>query len=132
MNHMGTFHQAIEVGDLQGRRFRQMDALVDTGASYTLVPAGILRELGISPHDHVTFVLADGRQTERKVGRAWTRVDGREEITLVVFGDEGAEPLLGAYALEGLRLSVDPFDHGLAPTPRYLMTVRGRKHEDRR
>ena len=44
---MGTFRVAIEVGDLRGQRFEKVEALVDTGASYTLLPATLLRRLGI-------------------------------------------------------------------------------------
>lgn len=36
--------------------------------------------------------------------------------TLVVFGDDGAPALLGAYTLEGLGLAVDPVEQRLVPT----------------
>jgi hypothetical protein len=42
-------------------------------------------------------------------------VDGRAELTLVVVGDEGTRALLGAYALEGLRLAADPVGCRLIP-----------------
>jgi predicted aspartyl protease len=48
-------------------------------------------------------------------------VNGQAEIRLVVFGNEGEEPLLGADTLEGLLLSVDPVKHRLVPTPGLLM-----------
>ena len=47
---MATFSVAISVGDLRGERFEEMDALVDTGATTTVVPGGALRRLGIAPH----------------------------------------------------------------------------------
>ena len=47
---MGTFAVSIEVGDPEGRRYEQFEALVDTGASYTFLPASMLRSLGIKPH----------------------------------------------------------------------------------
>jgi clan AA aspartic protease len=118
---VGTFHYAIEVGDPQGTRFERVEALMDTGASYTALPASLLRRLGVTPHDRVLFILADQRQIERDVGQTWVRIDGKSVITLVVFGDEGAEPLVGAYTLEGLRLGVDPLNRRLVPIPGYLM-----------
>jgi clan AA aspartic protease len=121
---VGTFHYAIEVGDPQGTHFEAVDALVDSGASYTALPASLLRRLGVTPHDRVLFILADQRQIERDVGQTWVRIDGKSVITLVVFGDEGAEPLLGAYTLEGLRLGVDPLNRRLVPIPGYLMACR--------
>jgi predicted aspartyl protease len=50
-------------------------------------------------------------------------VNGQAVIRLVVFGNEGEEPLLGADTLEGLLLSVDPVKHRLVPTPGLLMLV---------
>jgi len=123
---MGTFRVAIEIGDPRGERYEQVEALVDTGATYTTAPASILQRLGVTPHDRVTFIMADGRRIERQVGRTRVRVDGKAEVTLVVFGDEGVEALLGAYTLEGLRLGIDPANERLVPTPGLLMLSRAR------
>ena len=46
---MGTFNITIEIGDPQGQRFEEIDALVDTGATMTAVPTFILRRLGVVP-----------------------------------------------------------------------------------
>ena len=54
---MGTFRVPIEIGDPQGDRFERVEALVDTGASYSVLPASVLRQLEVTPHDHVTFIL---------------------------------------------------------------------------
>ena len=92
---MGNFSVPIEIGDPAGTRFESIAAVVDTGASYTSIPAAVLRELGVPVHDQVTFILADGSRILRDVGRTWIRIDGKSEITLVVFSDVDAEPLLG-------------------------------------
>ena len=120
---MGTFRHRIDVGDPQATRFETVEALVDTGASYSVVPTPLLQRLGVTAHDRVVFFLADGRQIERDVGQTWVRIDGRSVITLVVFGDEGSAPLLGAYTLEGLRLGVDPANQTLVRTPGLLMSA---------
>jgi predicted aspartyl protease len=67
------------------------------------------------------FELADGRQLELEIGRAWVRVDGQREYTQVVFGPEGSEPVLGAITLEEMNLAVDPVARKLVPVNRYLM-----------
>ncbi len=118
---MGTFRVPIEIGDPQGERFERVEAMVDTGASYTLVPGSLLRRLGVTPYDRLMFILADGRQIERDLGQTWIRIDGKSVITIVVFGEEDTEPLLGAYALEGLRLGVDSLNRRLVPVPGYLL-----------
>ena len=118
---MGTFRIDIEIGNPDGNRFESVRALVDTGASYTTVPGSILRDMTVTAHDSVTFILADGRRVQRDVGRTWIRLEGKSEITLVVFGDEESEPLLGAYTLQGLLLGVDTPNERLAPVPGLLM-----------
>ena len=120
---MGTFRVRIEIGDPPGRRYEPIDALVDTGATYTMVPSPLLEQLGVIPHARDAFVLADGRRTERDIGRTWVRIDGRAEMTLVVFGDLDAPVLLGAYTLEGLRLAADPVSRRLIPVPGLLLAL---------
>ncbi len=118
---MGVFRFTIEIGDPQGTRFESLDALVDTGASYTVVPAPILRRLGVQPRERVEFTLADGRVVEREIGETRVRVAGRTASTIVVFGDAAAGALLGAYTLEGTRLGVDPLRRTLVPVRAFLM-----------
>ena len=89
--------------------------MVHTGASYTIVPANRLKELGVSPIDKIKLVLADGRPVEYDIGEARSTISGRSIPTLVVFGEDHARALLGAYTLEGLRLAVDPTNGRLVP-----------------
>lgn len=114
---VGTFTSPLRLDSLDGTRSLQLNALVDTGASYTIVASGLLRELGVPPSGEVELVLADGRRAVYAMGEARATLDGRSIPTIVVFGDDGAEPLLGAYTLEGLRLAVDPANLRLVPLP---------------
>lgn len=109
------FNQAVRLTALDGGQSLDIDAVVDTGASYTIVPAGLLRELGVSPVDRFRLVLADGRRAEYDMRRAFATIDGCTELTLVLFGEDNASPLLGAYTLEGLRLAADPVHQRLVP-----------------
>lgn len=118
---MGTFRVTIEIGDPEGKKWEPVKALVDTGAPYTVVPGSLLARLGVTPHVRDTSLLADGRRIERDIGQTWARVDGRSVVTLVVFGEEGMESLLGAYTLEGVRLLPDPVNRRLIPVPGLLM-----------
>ena len=51
----------IEIGDPQGRRCEELEALVDTGATLTSASASLLRRLEVAPLRQGTFELADGR-----------------------------------------------------------------------
>ena len=114
---VGVFDWPIRLESLDGERSLQFDAMVDTGSSYTIVPDSMLRSLGVAPTEKVDLTLADGRRVAWEVGEARATVDGRSTVTWVIFGEDGARPLLGAYTLEGLRMSVDPWKHTLIPMP---------------
>ena len=76
----------------------------------------------MSPIDKIGLIPADGRQVEYDIGEARATIDGRSIATIVVFGEDNAIALLGAYTLEGLRLAVDPA-HGQADPSRQLLGV---------
>ena len=113
---VGTFKSLFRIASMDGHRSRDVEATVDTGAAYTTLPGSLLRELGVEPMDKRRFLLADGRRIWMDIGRAWVTIDGKSEVTLVVFGEDDAPPLLGAYTLEGLALAVDPVEQRLVPT----------------
>lgn len=112
---MVTFSVMVQVGDLAGRQFIEVETLVDTGASDTMLPESILAQLGIEPITLRSFRLADKRLVEYPVGQARVRLDGDEFIVLVVFAPEGTMPLLGATTLETFSLGVDPNGQRLIP-----------------
>lgn len=124
---MGTFRVPVEIGDPAGQRWEVVEALVDTGASYTLIPRSILEGLGVSGTFRRRFVLADGREAECEMAETRVRLDGQPRTTLVIFGEERMMPLLGAYTLEGFGLAPDPVNRRLVPVPGLLMAV-GRVH----
>jgi len=122
---MGTFAAHIQVGDPDGTRFESVDAMVDTGSTYTWVPGDILAGLGVARQFQREFVTADGRVIERDVAHTWISYDGNAHITFVVFADEGSAPLLGAYALEGFGLAADPLSRKLVPVRGLALSIVG-------
>ena len=113
---MGSFNWPMRISSMDGQQSRDVAATVDTGFAYTTLPGSLLREIGVTPAGKRRFLLADGRRMQMDYGEARATVDGESVTTLVVFGEEGAPPLLGAYTLEGLALAVDPVDQRLVPT----------------
>ena len=105
---MGALKIPIEIGDLQASNFETVETLVDEGTTFTMIPRSILARLGISPDRRRTFALADGREREFDMAHAAVRLDGVTSSTIVIFGEESVEPLLGAYTLASLGLAVDP------------------------
>jgi aspartyl protease family protein len=121
---LGVFKQRIEVGSPDEQRFETIEALVDTGASYSALPRSFLERLGIIPHRRMTFTIAEAGRVEMDIGRAWIRVDGQMEMSLVGFASDDALPVLGAFTLEALGLAVDPTRKILVPSEAYLLGAR--------
>ncbi len=113
---MGAIFITIEVGDMRGERFEPVEVLVDTGATFTTVPGGLLRELGVSPQRTMPARLADGTIVNDEVCDTVIRLEGQTFFTPVTFGKEGEPNLLGVVALETALLAVDPVDQRLVPT----------------
>lgn len=118
---MGLFNVPIGVGDPQGERFQIVKALVDTGATFSIVPAPILDGLGVEAQRSGSFELADGSFRDYRIGETILRVEGEEVRSFVVFGDEDMQPILGAYTLEGVGLGVAPARQRLIRVPYRLL-----------
>ena len=124
---MGTFVTTVSVGRDKAGPFREVTALVDTGATYSMLPADLLRELGVSPIEENEFTLADGRRQALPVGEMLFRIgvagpnghraaDFRERTSLVIFGPP-ERFLLGAVTLQSFGLIADTTHHKLIPAP---------------
>ena len=112
---MTTFKYTIRIGDPTRSRFETVEAWVDTGASYTLVPGSMLERLGHTPTHRRPFRLADGSVVEMGLCQVTLRIGEENSIVSCVFGDNQSEALLGATALEKFGLGVDPVNHTLVP-----------------
>jgi clan AA aspartic protease len=118
---VGSFLYTIHLIGPNGEE--TVEALVDTGATYTYLPRPMLERLGVQPTRTSRFALADGRIAEYELGWVRIRVDGQEDATLCIFGDADAEPLIGAFTLEEFLLGVDPVNQTLIPVVGRLKVV---------
>jgi clan AA aspartic protease len=113
---MGLTHVKVRVGNPKnGLRAEEVSCLVDSGAIYSLIPGRILRKLGIKPHSTREFVLANGEVIQRRLATATFEYEGRRGDSMVIVGERGDDPLLGATTLEGFGLVLDPFRRELRP-----------------
>ena len=112
---MGVFQVEIEVGDPSGSRFEKIEALVDSGATYTMLPASLLQRLGVVPIEDRTFELADGSDLEMGFGMTSVKIEDRIIPSPVIFSDNDASALLGAVTLEIFALGIDPVNGRLVP-----------------
>lgn len=91
------------------------ECLVDSGATYSVLPKSKLLQLGIKPHRNQEFVLADGTKVKRDIGDAVYEFQGTRAAAPIIFGEEGDSNLLGMFTLEALGFVLDPFKRQLRP-----------------
>jgi predicted aspartyl protease len=112
---MATFPVPLQIGDLAGRRFEEVEAIVDAGSTFTAAPRELLDRLGIRPARRHRFRLASGEVIESDVGEALVRLQGVQGTTPVIFNEPGEPVLLGAVTLEQFLLGVDAVAQRLVP-----------------
>lgn len=119
---LGETRVTVRLNGTKGQR--DVEMLVDTGATFTKIPESFARELGIVPDEIIRVKLADG--TLRDAGLAEARIEyGTSKKTVPVLIGPGEESLLGMTTLEILRLKVNPVTGELEPvTP--ILYVFGR------
>lgn len=89
--------------------------LIDSGATYSLLPAPVWQSIGLEPTREQTFVLADGTTVQRRISECYLILPQGETHTPVILGEPGDEALLGVVTLEELGLVFHPFSRTLHP-----------------
>jgi len=92
-----------------------IEFLVDSGASYSVIPHKYWRKLKLQPKREMKFTLADGTSVTRKLSQAHFTYQDIDASSTVVLGEPNDEALLGAVTLEELGLVLNPFDRTLRP-----------------
>lgn len=121
---MGTFRYPIVIYGPGRRGKREIQVLVDPGATYAWIPRPLLEELGYRPTFKQRLRLADGNVIVRDGCEAIVEIDGARRTTVVIFGDPGSDALLGAVTLERFSLAPDPVSKRLIPVEALLMGSR--------
>jgi clan AA aspartic protease len=104
-------------GQVKGPKGKRTEVkfLVDSGATYSVLPRKVWRAVGLKPKRKMTFTLADGTTIERSISEAYVKLPQGEAHTPVVLGEDGDQALLGVVTLEILGLVFNPFDRTLRP-----------------
>ena len=117
---MQTFKYPLTVFSADGSHCETVETLAGTRATYTALPSALLERLGIERRRRIRFELPDGSITEMEAGEAQVSIEGVKSSCIMVFADDGLPPLLGAEAIEGVAMEVDPEQPRLRPfRPRF-------------
>ncbi len=110
---MGLTTVVARVG--KGKRSQRLRLLVDSGASFSLLPEKVWKRLRLKPLDRVTLVLANGTEIERPLSEVWFEYRGAGRTSPGILGTGGDEALLGAVTLETMGLMLNPLSRELLP-----------------
>ncbi|MDE2938809.1 MAG: aspartyl protease family protein [Chloroflexota bacterium] len=113
---MGMLEIIIEIGDPAGTTFEELQVIVDTGSTNTVVPRQIPERLGVPVTDTKPTRIADGSLITSRIGDTIIRLEGQTFPTPVTFAEPGEPAVLGVIALERAALAVDPLEQRLVPT----------------
>ncbi len=104
---MGHVWVKAKLGDETLAKVVEVDALVDTGATLTVVPRRVALDLKLKPTGKSTVETGAGK-LELERSRIWIELEGRSEVVPVLISDVIDKVLIGATTLEVLGLRVDP------------------------
>lgn len=96
-------------------REESVSFLVDSGATYTLIPIHVWQAIGLESKRQQTFNLADGTTIQRHISECHLTLPQGQTHTPVILGEPGDEALLGVVTLEELGLLFNPFNRTLQP-----------------
>jgi clan AA aspartic protease len=116
---MGLTYIDGEVEGPQGKE--RVKFLIDSGATYSLIPLNIWKEIGLKSKRTLAFTLADGTTIERGVSECYIILPQGEGHTPIILGEESDEALLGTVTLEILGLVLNPFNRTLQPMKMLLV-----------
>ena len=117
---MGTFMHPITLHSPDGSTSEVVEALVDTGATFTSIPAPILESLGVFSDGFANLRLANGQVDRRPIGEVRADLgDGAARTIVCVFSDPSGLAVIGAVTLEVFLLGIDPVAQRLVPVDGY-------------
>jgi len=94
---------------------RNVRFLVDSGASYSLLPEPVWTKIGLAPKREMQFEFADGSIVTRNVSQCQFQILEEDVYSPVILGERDDEALLGVITLEVMGLVLNPFKRKLQP-----------------
>jgi clan AA aspartic protease len=118
---MGISYVEATVSSSQGSA--TVEFLIDSGATYSVLPRSIWQQLGLAPKRTIRFRLADGTAIERGVSECHFQLEQADGTSPVVLGEPDDAALLGVVTLETLGLVFNPFTRTLHPMQMLLASA---------
>ena len=108
---MGTFFHSITLIGPTGTT-ETLEALVDTGILFAVIPSPVLKRIGVKP-DRTVRVGPTKRR--RSLAQVEAELAGERGYAMVVFGTARDMPRIGRHTLDSFLLEVDERGQRLVP-----------------
>lgn len=95
----------------------EVDAIVDTGATYVCLNRNDIETLGLPFHNIVNIKTANGKASRRTFKGAEIELNDRTFVMEVMENDDATPALIGYLLLEALDFVVDPKIQRVIPNP---------------
>ena len=112
---MGETKAQFEIHGADGKSI-ELEALVDTAATFTKVPESAATNLGLKAQYETDVEFSDCRILKRGLALTEVEIEGVRRPVLVAIGGEGERALLGYTTLEILGFKVNPVTGKLEKT----------------
>jgi clan AA aspartic protease len=105
---MGHIEVEVGIGDLDREKLIKVKALVDAGATFTVIPESIVKELNLTLTGEKVRVSTAKGYGELDLTHAILEIDGKRRIMPVLLSRDIDRVLLGVITLEAMQLRVNP------------------------
>ena len=118
-----TLKEKVKISNPQDpSKFEEVELIIDTGATFSVVSKERLEKLGIKPIFKRKLKLASGEIIERDVGIVLFEIEGKGMgASEVIFGEKEDAEVLGLLTLEAMALSIDTVTGELKPFELHLL-----------
>jgi len=110
---MGHIEVDILIRDLERKKTIKTKALVNTGATFTVIPESIAKELGLKPTGEKVRVSTAKGHDKLNLTHALIEINDKRRIMPVLISKQINKVLLGVIALEAMQLRVNPITQKL-------------------
>jgi clan AA aspartic protease len=115
---------AYDINDAQRNRIPEseirsidVDAIVDTGATFVCLGKKDIEKLGLPFHKKLDIKTANGKASRRTFKGAEIELNDRSFVMEVMENDDETPALIGYLLLEALDLVIDPKSQKVIPNP---------------
>lgn len=116
-------HVFVKARFMGNRGDKIADALIDTGATYTVIPRRLAEEIGAPGTGIYAEVKTANGVAKLEFTHVVLEIEGIRALEAVLVSDSLEIPLIGVRTLEGLGFRVDPTTGKLEKTGIYLLIM---------